>query len=94
MEPLFDDDSPEVPDGTDFSSISPEVEALMEDYRRSSNHITEFAKLQYQLVGLAYTVAGTAIALGVNSTSQFQSSLLLLFPIVFCGIVWVQLLRP
>jgi tetratricopeptide (TPR) repeat protein len=91
MESIFDDDSPDSSDDPDSAPLRPEVEALMEDYRRASNHITEFAKLQYQLVGLAYTVAGTAIALGVNSSSQLQSTLLLLFPPVFCGIVWVQL---
>jgi heme/copper-type cytochrome/quinol oxidase subunit 4 len=71
--------------------VDHEVTALVEDYRRVSTHITEYAKLQYQLIGVAYAIVGAALALWGSSTSQLQPLLILFFPPVFCAIVLVQL---
>lgn len=73
------------------SVIEYEIAALIEDYKRISTHIAEYAKLQYQLVGVAYAIAGTALALWGSSMSPPQPLPILFFPPIFCAIVLVQL---
>ncbi|MEZ4672590.1 MAG: hypothetical protein R3E39_32215 [Anaerolineae bacterium] len=66
-----------------------EANALSVAYGHVTTHITEFAKLQYQLVGIAYALAGAILTFLGGGTAKPQ--LILFFPVIFCGIVWVQL---
>jgi hypothetical protein len=66
-----------------------EANALAVSYGHVTTHITEFAKLQYQLVGVAYALAGAILTFLGGGTAKPQ--LILFFPVIFCGIVWVQL---
>jgi len=70
-----------------------EVKALVEDYRRMWTHVVDFARLQYQLVGVAYAIAGTALALWGSRKPEEQPppTFSLFFPPIFCAIAVVQL---
>jgi hypothetical protein len=77
------------------------VSALTSAYSHATTHIAEFAKLQYQLVAIAYGLAGAAIAFfgsqvtpqlgSVLTGAQLQSTFLLFLPPIFYAISFVQI---
>lgn len=71
------------------------VSALTTSYAHATTHIAEFSKLQYQLVAIAYGLAGAAIAFFGNqlgqSGTQFQGTFLLFLPPIFFAIAFVQI---
>ena len=71
--------------------IEYEIAALTEDFKQMRTHIEEYTKLQFQLIGVAYAIAGAALALWGGLTSGPKSLSLLVFPPVFCGLALAQL---
>lgn len=69
--------------------------ALIASYDHATSHISEFAKLQYQLVAVAYGLAGAAIVFFNDQLTQSQSHIqkmfLLVLPAVFYALVFVQI---
>lgn len=76
------------------------VSALNQAYAHATTHIAEFAKLQYQLVAIAYGLAGAAIAffatgtnqaLGSQTGLQVEGTFILFLPPIFYAISFVQI---
>jgi len=71
------------------------VSALTTSYAHATTHIAEFSKLQYQLVAIAYGLAGAAIAFFGNQLgqpgAQLQGTFLLFLPPIFFAIAFVQI---
>ncbi|MBK8033816.1 MAG: hypothetical protein IPK17_30820 [Chloroflexi bacterium] len=70
------------------------IGALIASYDHATSHISEFAKLQYQLVAIAYGLAGAAIAFFGDQLTQpqvqVQGTFLLALPVIFYALVFVQ----
>lgn len=74
-----------------MNKVEKEFTAIVEEFKRISNQITEHSKLQYQLVGVAYAIGGAALTFWSGTANKVQPIAILFFPPLFCAIVLVQL---